>query len=116
MARVATFQVTLAQPTTVVASVNYATIDDTAVAPTDYTARSGVLTFQPGETSKPVTVPVIASSSVQLDRRFYLRLSNPVKCTLATDVEGECIISTAPIEATGGTVVAIGDYAFGGNS
>ena len=42
-------------------TVSYATADGTAVAGTDYTARSGVLTFGLGETVKTVSVPVGSS-------------------------------------------------------
>jgi Calx-beta domain len=33
-------------------TVDFATADDTATAPSDYTANSGTVTFAPGETTK----------------------------------------------------------------
>ena len=38
-------------------TVGYTTVDGTAQAGSDYQATSGTLTFNPGETSKDVTVP-----------------------------------------------------------
>ena len=41
-------------------SVNYTTVNDSAVAPGDFTATSGTLTFNPGKTTKSVAVVVIS--------------------------------------------------------
>ena len=60
-----------------VASVNYATSDNTAKAGSDYTAVSGTLTFNPGETSKTFDVPIINDSFVETSENFSLNLSSP---------------------------------------
>ncbi|HET6789100.1 MAG TPA: Calx-beta domain-containing protein, partial [Aquabacterium sp.] len=58
-AGVAIYTVTLSNPTSAsVVTVNYATQDGTAKAGSDYTATNGTLTFQPGETTKTITVPI----------------------------------------------------------
>ena len=54
----AVFTVSLSTASSNTVTVHYATADGTATAPSDYTATSGTLTFGPGETSKPVSVPV----------------------------------------------------------
>ena len=46
------FTVSLSVASSLAVTVNYATADRTAKAGTDYVARSGSLTFNPGETSK----------------------------------------------------------------
>jgi hypothetical protein len=54
----AVFAVTLSPASAKSVTVQYATANGTATAPSDYTATSGVLTFGPGQTSQTVTVVV----------------------------------------------------------
>jgi hypothetical protein len=58
------------------ATVVYTTSDGSAKAGTDYTSRSGILTFGPGVLSQTVTVPLSAAEH-HAARYFYLKLSNP---------------------------------------
>jgi len=53
------FTVSLDFASNAAVTVDYATADNTAIAGTDYTAVSGTLTFQPGQISLTVTVPVL---------------------------------------------------------
>src|SRR5262249_43489201 len=52
------FTVTLSAASTQVVTVQYATADGTATAGSDYTAKSGTLTFNPGVTIQSVRVTV----------------------------------------------------------
>ncbi len=72
----ANFEVRLSNPPNGQATVDYATVDGTAKAGTDYTAQSGTLTFGPGTLSQTVTVP-LSGATAQTSRAFYLRLTNP---------------------------------------
>ena len=54
------FAVTLGRAGPGTVTVAYATADGTATAGSDYTAASGTLSFAAGETSKTVSVPVLA--------------------------------------------------------
>jgi hypothetical protein len=56
--------------------VNYATSDDTAIAGTDYIAKSGTLTFSSTQTSQTVSVSTIDNDRL-VDRYMYLNLSSP---------------------------------------
>ncbi len=56
-------------------TVNFATVDGTALAGVDYVATSGTLTFAPGETYKTITVDVIYPASYP-DGYFYVHLSD----------------------------------------
>ena len=58
----AEFTVTLTGSTALPVNVAFTTRDGTALAGTDYTATSGVLTFAPGETSKTIRVPIVNDS------------------------------------------------------
>jgi hypothetical protein len=88
----ATFTVRLssvgAQPVT----VSYATANGTAVAPADYAAASGPLTFPPGTTARSVTVMVAGDAVVEPDETFSLQLTAPANATIA-DGQGLATIS-----------------------
>ena len=56
--------------------VNYQTVNGSATAGSDYTARSGVLTFLAGETGHTVSVPILNDSLVEGDETFTLELSS----------------------------------------
>ena len=58
-------------------TVDYATLDGTAVADEDYTSVSGTLTFPPGETGLTVDVAVLDDAAVEADEDLTLTLSNP---------------------------------------
>jgi Calx-beta domain len=82
-ARNALFTVTLSAPAAGSVTVDYATADDSATAPADYEATSGMLTFAAGETSKQVSVPVKGELLDEPHETFVLNLSNPSGATLA---------------------------------
>ena len=79
-----TFTVTLAYSVSQTVTVDYATADGTATAPSDYTATSGTLSFAPGVTSQTITVLVNGDTEVEGDETFTVNLSNPVNATIAT--------------------------------
>lgn len=56
-------------------TVAYATNNGTAIAGSDYTAKSGTLTFGPGEASKSFTVPVTSDAVREPDETFQVTLS-----------------------------------------
>ena len=63
------FAVTLDRAADGAVTVDYATADGTASTGEDYTARSGTLTFDPGETAKTVSVPVLDDAMTRARRR-----------------------------------------------
>ena len=69
------------------ATVDYETKNGTAFAPNDYSSVNGTLTFQPGETTKTIKVPVIGDKTTETDKMFYLTLSNALNATIG-DAEG----------------------------
>ena len=80
----ATIEVTLSHPSASVITVNYATSDGTAVNPDDYTAASGPLTFNPGETSQTFDVTIVNDTLAELDQTINLMLSSPINADLGT--------------------------------
>lgn len=70
------FTVTLTPAASEVVTVSYATGGGTATEGSDYTGRSGVLTFNPGETSQAVEIAVLDDSLEELPESFQFNLSN----------------------------------------
>jgi hypothetical protein len=58
------------------ATVGYATTNGTAASGSDYTARSGSLSFAAGETNKTFTIPITDDTSVETNETFTVRLLN----------------------------------------
>ena len=89
--RTLTFEVRLSAAAAETATVAYSTADASARAPADYTARSGALTFVPGETSKTVIVTVKGDAADEPDERFRLNLSNPTNATITRNATGTIV-------------------------
>lgn len=83
----ASFTVSLSKASGKVVTVAYATVDGSAIAPDDYTARSGTLVFLAGETSKTVSVSLNDDQAEEADEPFTLGLSSAVNASLA-DAQG----------------------------
>ena len=60
-----------------VTTVDYATADGSAVAGSNYVTTTGTLTFYPGQSVLPITVPLIYDPLVTGDLSFAASLSNP---------------------------------------
>lgn len=57
--------------------VTVTTVDGTATSPDDYVARSGTVTFFPGDTDKYFNVTIKGDTSFELDSAFTVTLSGP---------------------------------------
>jgi hypothetical protein len=93
----AAFTLTLSGARTYPVTVRYATRDSTAVAPADYAATSGTLTFAPAQTSATVVVPVAGDVLDEADETFSLLLSEPINATLAVTSATAWIIDNDPL-------------------
>jgi hypothetical protein len=70
-----TFTVTLSAPYDQPVTMSFTTVNGTATTgDNDYVARSGTLTFAPGETTKTITIDVKGDSKREADETFYLDL------------------------------------------
>ena len=83
---VLSFAVTLSRAASGALTVDYATSDGSAQAGVDYTAASGTLTFQAGESSRTIEVTVLDDSHDDDGETLMLTLSNPSSGRL-TDAE-----------------------------
>ena len=91
------FEVKLSRAASGTVTVAYATSDGTAVAPGDYTSKSGTLDFTTGETVKTVSVPVIADAENEASETMTLTLSNPTGAYLEDATATGTITNDGPI-------------------
>jgi Calx-beta domain len=82
------FTVALDQAQSAPVTVDFATANGTAIAPGDYTASSGTVTFAPGETAKTVTVQVNGDTAVESDETFNVNLANASGNATIADAQG----------------------------
>jgi hypothetical protein len=92
------FEVTLLPETTQTITVAYTTADETAVAESDYSTTSDLLTFEPGTVSKMIRVPILPDTTDEADETFIVSLIAPVSGALiGTDTAiGTIIDDDAP--------------------
>jgi len=66
-------------------TVNYTTSDGTASAGSDYTAKTGTLTFTSGgATTQTISIPIIGDTTIESDETFYVTLSNASNAAIST--------------------------------
>ena len=87
----AVFVVTLTVPSNNTVKVKYATENSTAVAPGDYTQKTGTLTFSPGDRTRTITVPVKGDPLNESDETFFVNLFDPTGAPLG-DGRGQATI------------------------
>ena len=87
----AVFTVTLSQATTGTVRVNFMTANGTAIAGDDFNFASGTLIFNPGETSKTITVAVNGDRKREADETFKVNLTGADGATLF-DAQGAGVI------------------------
>ncbi len=79
--------VKLSHASNLTVSVNYKTQDESALSGTDYTAESGTVTFQPGQTVQSFNIPILDDGNDEGggNQSFQVQFSNPVNATLANN-------------------------------
>jgi predicted outer membrane repeat protein len=76
------FILTLRKKLNTPVSVNYTTVNGSAVAGQDYTAKSGTITFPANTLTRTVEISVTGDQAIEGNETFKLQLSNPVNLTL----------------------------------
>jgi hypothetical protein len=83
------FTVTLSAAYDQPVTVSFRSVDGTATTSDgDYIAKTGILTFAPGETTKTITIEVKGDSKRESDETFYLDLFGNSSNSLLTDGRG----------------------------
>jgi len=112
----ANFEVSLSKAFDKPVTVQYTTANGTAIAGSDYVAKSGSVTFAAGETRKTVSIAVNGDSTVEANETFQIRLSSPTNATIA-DGTGVGTIRNDDAAPTVLPQINIGDVALNeGNS
>ena len=78
-----TFQVRLNRASGKSVKVTFRTADGSAVAPSDYTTRTVVLTFAPGQVVKNVAVKVKGDGVREPNETFFVLLDSPVNASIS---------------------------------
>jgi hypothetical protein len=74
-------------------TVSYRTVEGTAKEKADYNAASGTLTFQPGETSRTVSIGIRSDRKREPNEAFSVQLSNAVGATIDDGVATVTILN-----------------------
>nr|MBA2641719.1 metallophosphoesterase [Actinomycetota bacterium] len=93
------------------ASVSFATANGTAVAPGDYTAATGSLSFDRRNKTRTVSVRVVGDTVDELDETFQLQLSGPSGATIADGTGVGTILDDDDAPVIGPKIAAAGDIA-----
>jgi Calx-beta domain len=77
-------------------TLSYSTVDGTATTgDNDYVAKTGTLTFAPGETTKTITIEVKGNSKMDADETFYLDLFDNSGNSLFTAIDAHRLLSAS---------------------
>ncbi|MEC4986714.1 MAG: Calx-beta domain-containing protein, partial [Oscillatoria sp. PMC 1076.18] len=79
----AVFTVNLDTASSNTVTVNYYTTDDTAISGSDYSYTSGTLTFNPGQTTATISIPIVDDAVVEADESFFVNLYNASNANIA---------------------------------
>ncbi|MCI0633910.1 MAG: IPT/TIG domain-containing protein, partial [Actinobacteria bacterium] len=115
---IASFTVDLLSASGAPVSVDYATLDDTAIGGSDYQATSGTLDFSGTTVSRSIAVPVIGDAELEQLETFLLVLDNPSGAVIADaaatglilddDIpKAPVVTSFLPARGPPGTVVSV---------
>ncbi|MEO0044691.1 MAG: hypothetical protein RL329_4140, partial [Bacteroidota bacterium] len=77
-----TFKVTLSRATDKAVTVDFATVDGTAGAGSDYIAKTGTITFSPQTTEKSIEITVVGDTIKELDETFSVELSKSTNASI----------------------------------
>jgi hypothetical protein len=84
----------LSQASTETVTVNYQTLDGIAIAGTDYTTKSGTVSFTPGSLTQSVSIELIGTRDTSTTKMFHLSLSNSINATISDDTAVMTLYST----------------------
>ncbi|MHC5743660.1 MAG: Calx-beta domain-containing protein [Nostoc sp.] len=88
------FTISLSNPNSQQVTVNFNTVDGTAqIADSDYNSASGTITFNPGETSKTLSIGVVGDNKFETDETFSVNLLGATNAAIADNLGVATIIN-----------------------
>jgi PKD repeat protein len=102
------FTVTRSGDTSISSSVDFTTQDGTASAGSDYVAKSGTLTFAPGEKSKTISIQINSDMEQESAETFYVKLSDCNSCIFSDAVGTGTILDAARLQDVSETEGTVG--------
>ena len=98
------FTVSLTKWSDATITVDYATVDGTAVAGIDFYFQNGTVTFQPGEMTQAITILPIPGAILQGGESFFVHLANPLNAVINDGVgEAQFQIVSSSFASPGST-------------
>ncbi len=82
----ASFKLSLSKPNSDEVTVDYATIDGSAKAPSDYLSRRGSVSFDPGQVTKTVDITIVDDDVAERRERFSFRVTETSNAELSDGV------------------------------
>ncbi|WP_234300981.1 Calx-beta domain-containing protein [Sphaerospermopsis aphanizomenoides] len=101
------YTVTLSAASSQTITVNYTTSNGTAIAGSDYTTKTGTLTFAPNTTSQFIDIPIINDANNEANETFIFTLSSPTNASLGSKTTATTTI-TDTLSASVTTTLAAG--------
>jgi Ca2+-binding RTX toxin-like protein len=99
-----TFTVSLNTASGQTVTVPYTINNGSATAGSDYIDNDGTLTFNPGDTTKTITVQVNGDTTVEPNETFTVNLGTPTNATLSTASQSTATILNEDIAGSPGTL------------
>jgi hypothetical protein len=90
------FVVGLLAPSTQTVTAQYTTVNANAIAGQDYTAKSGTISFAPGQTTTSLTISAFGDSLFENNEILLVQLSNPTNAVLKDGVGAGTIVNDDP--------------------
>ncbi len=93
--------VTLSEPLPSPVTADWATVDGTATAGTDYVAAGGSLTLDPGETSTTIDIQLLDDSTDEVAEWFaidFSNVSNALDASLRIELDGRDLLPSITID------------------
>ncbi len=118
------FTIELSRPSSETLTFAYETVNGSARAGQDYTARSGSVTFAPGQTTQQIAVTVTGDTGIEALENFFLRLLAPFPAAVGSgaataigtaEILDGAIVGTAFPDSRVGTARADAIYGLAGD-